>query len=195
MNEELIAEIREKALEDRVPIMEDPGIEFMVDYLVNSNITSLLEVGTAVGYSSIVFASAKPDLTIVTLEKDESRHLIAKENIRRANLEDRITPILTDAREFESEQMFDCLFLDGPKAHNQELLDRYLKNLKQDGVIIVDDVYFHGYVDDPSKIETRRLRSLVRKITKFKNDMLSSDLYDCEYYEVGDGVLIATRKK
>lgn len=103
--------------------------------------------------------------------------------------------MLTDAREFNLSQQFDCLFLDGPKAHNQQLLDLYLPNLKQDGYIIVDDVYFHGFIDHPETLKTKRLVPLVKKLSKFRNDMLNSEVYDCQYYQVGDGILIGRRRK
>lgn len=195
LNEKLIAEIKEKALADRVPIMEDEGLEYMVQYLKNHHIGSLLEIGTAVGYSSIVFASSNPEMKILTLEINEERYQIAQENIKRANLTDRITSVLTDARLYDTDEMFDALFLDGPKAHNKELLNHYLKNLKDDGVILVDDVYFHGYVDHPELLQTRRLKPLVRKLTAFRNDMLNSEEFDSEYLEIGDGLLIAKRRK
>ena len=195
INQELIEQIKQKALLDRVPIIEDEGLQFIVDFINEKDIKSMLEIGTAVGYSSICFASSQLDLTIVTLEKDQQRYNQAKNNISLAKLNDRINSVLTDAREFNLSQQFDCLFLDGPKAHNQQLLDLYLPNLKQDGYIIVDDVYFHGFIDHPETLKTKRLVPLVKKLSKFRNDMLNSEVYDCQYYQVGDGILIGRRRK
>lgn len=195
INQELIEQIKQKALLDRVPIIEDEGLQFIIDFINEKDIKSMLEIGTAVGYSSICFASSKQDLTIVTLEKDQQRYDQAKNNISLAKLNDRINSVLTDAREFNLSQQFDCLFLDGPKAHNQQLLDLYLPNLKQDGYIIVDDVYFHGFIDHPETLKTKRLVPLVKKLSKFRNDMLNSEVYDCQYYQVGDGILIGRRRK
>ncbi len=195
INQELIEQIKQKALLDRVPIIEDEGLQFIIEFINEKDIKSMLEIGTAVGYSSICFASSKLDLTIVTLEKDQQRYNQAKNNISLAKLNDRIDSVLTDAREFNLSQQFDCLFLDGPKAHNQQLLDLYLPNLKQDGYIIVDDVYFHGFIDHPETLKTKRLVPLVKKLSKFRNDMLNSEVYDCQYYQIGDGILIGRRRK
>ncbi len=194
MNANLIETIKQKALEDKVPIMEDESLKYVVSFLKENNITSLLEIGTAVGYSSICFASSNPKLRIVTLEIDEKRYNIAQKNISLANLEDRITAILTDAREYGLDEKFDVLFLDGPKAHNQQLFERYLKNLKDDGTIIVDNVYFHGYIDSPELIKKKRLRPLVRKLAKFREDMLNHPDFASEYLEIGDGLLICRRR-
>ncbi len=194
-NIELISEIKTEALENKVPIIEDDGLNYVLEFLKEKDIKSLLEIGTAVGYSSICFASSKSDLKIVTLEKDETRYKKALENIHKVNLEDRITAILTDAREFTLDQQFDCLFLDGPKAHNQQLLENYSRNLKKGGYIVVDDVYFHGFVDHPETLNTPRLKPLVKKLTKFRNDMLNSTEYESQYLEIGDGLLICRRRE
>ena len=195
MNEELISKIREKALNDGVPIMEDEGINYVRQFLKDNDVKSLLEIGTAVGYSSIVFASYCPDLHITTVEIDQQRHQTAVKNIEEAGLTDRITAVLANAREFECEEKFDVLFLDGPKAHNQQLLERFEKNLKEDGIIIVDDVYFHGFLDAQEDQIGKRLKPLVKKFKKFREDMLNSDKYESEYLQIGDGVMICRRRK
>ena len=195
MNRQLIETIKQKALSDKVPIMEDAGLNYVIAYLKDNNLSSLLEIGTAVGYSSICFASSNPKLKIVTLEKDEQRHNIAKENIRLAKLEDQIAAVLADAREYDLNDMFDVIFLDGPKAHNQQLFERYLKNLKAEGTVIVDNVYFHGFVDNPELLEKKRLKPLVRKLAKFRDDMLNHPDFESRYLEIGDGLLVCRRRK
>lgn len=195
MNRQLIETIKQKALSDKVPIMEDAGLNYVIAYLKDNNLSSLLEIGTAVGYSSICFASSNPKLKIVTLEKDEQRHNIAKENIRLAKLEDQISAVLADAREYDLNDMFDVIFLDGPKAHNQQLFERYLKNLKAEGTVIVDNVYFHGFVDNPELLEKKRLKPLVRKLAKFRDDMLNHPDFESRYLEIGDGLLVCRRRK
>ena len=191
----LIEKIKSEALRENVPIMEDEGLQYVINFLKEKNICSLLEIGTAVGYSSIYFASAKEDLHIVTLEKNEQRYQKALKNIKDVGLQDRIKAILTDARQFYLDEMFDCLFLDGPKAHNQQLLEMYTKNLKKGGYIIVDDVYFHGFIDNPEKLNTPRLKPLVKKLGKFRQDMLESKEYESIYLEIGDGLLICKRRE
>ncbi|MBO4219001.1 MAG: O-methyltransferase [Erysipelotrichaceae bacterium] len=195
MNEELIAQIRQKAREDGVPIMDDEGIDYVADFLKRSRVDSLLEIGTAVGYSAIVFASCSEDLHIVTLENDEQRYRQAVENIAEAGLKERITPILTDARQYHLEGKFRCLFLDGPKAHNAELLKIYQDNLTDDGIIIVDDVYLYGILDDPGRKIKRRLRPLVQKLRDFREGMLSDPAYESTYLQIGDGLLICKKRE
>lgn len=194
MNEVLISQIKEKALRDNVPIIEDPSLAYIINYLKENDINSMLEIGTAVGYSSICFASAKEDLHITTIEIDEFRYKVAKENIEKANLKNRINPILANAREFKLDGKYDCLFLDGPKAHNQQLLQMYEKNLNTNGIIIVDDVYFHGFIDGPIENVGKRLKPLVIKFKEFRENMLNNPKYDTRYLEIGDGLLICRKK-
>ena len=85
--------------------------------------------------------------------------------------------------------------MDGPKAHNQQLLERYLRNLKEDGIVIVDNMYFHGYIDNPELIKKKRLKPLVLKMAKFKEDMLNHPDFVSEYIEIGDGLLICKRRE
>ena len=195
MNEELIEQIKNQALQDGVPIMADEGIDYVKRFLRNSQVTSMLEIGTAVGYSSIVFASFVEGLRIVTLENDPERYRKAVENIARANLEDRITAINADARTYHLDEKFQCLFLDGPKAHNEELYKIYRDNLTDDGIIIVDDVYLYGILDDPQRKIKRRLRPLVTKLRNFREEMLSDPAYESEYLKIGDGLLICKKRE
>ena len=195
MNEELIAEIREKALADGVPIMEDESLDYVRRFLKENSVSSLLEIGTAVAYSSIAFASYVEDLNIVTVENDEERYRQAVSNIERAGLGGRITPILADARHYKLDGKFRCLFLDGPKAHNQELYKIYRDNLSDDGIIIVDDVYLYGILDDPNRKIKRRLRPLVKKLRDFRQEMLSDPAYESSYLQIGDGLLICKKRE
>ena len=146
------------------------------------------------GYSSICFCKDNDDVTVLSIEKDEDRYRQAVENIKAVGLEDRITVINADAREYEAEGMFDLIFLDGPKAHNAELMARYEGNLKEGGYFAIDDVYFHGYVDNPAPIRTRRMRAMVRKMTAFQNDLRNDPRYETTYIRTGDGILIAKKR-
>ena len=135
MDSRILEEIKRRALEDSVPIIEDDGLDFMVQFIENQHIQRILEIGTAVGYSSICFCNVSEDVTVLSIEKDEDRYRQAVQNIRAMNLENRITVVKADAREYETEEMFDMIFLDGPKAHNAELMARYEKNLRNGGYL------------------------------------------------------------
>lgn len=194
MCEEIIWEIKQKALDDRVPIMEDEGMDYLCRFLQENNVHTLLEVGTAVGYSSIMMAHSNPELRILTLEQDEERYTEAVYNIKRCHMEDRINAVCTNAREYDTDEMFDVIFLDGPKAHNQQLFERFEKNLNPGGYFIIDDVWFHGFIDNPELMRSKRLKKLVSKLKRFTDNMMNNSDYECTYLKIGDGVMIARRR-
>lgn len=194
MCEEIIWEIKQKALDDRVPIMEDEGMDYLCRFLQENNVHTLLEVGTAVGYSSIMMVHSNPELRILTLEQDEERYTEAVYNIKRCHMEDRINAVCTNAREYDTDEMFDVIFLDGPKAHNQQLFERFEKNLNPGGYFIIDDVWFHGFIDNPELMRSKRLKKLVSKLKRFTDNMMNNSNYECTYLRIGDGVLIARRR-
>lgn len=187
-------EIKRRALDGSVPIIEDDGLDFMVQFIENEHIKRILEIGTAVGYSSINFALISDEITVVSIEKDEDRYREALENIRKMNLEDRISVINADARQYDTDEKYDLIFLDGPKAHNAELMARYEKNLAEGGYFAIDDVYFHGYVDNPGPIRTRRMRAMVRKMAEFQKALMNDPKYETTYIRTGDGILIARKR-
>ncbi len=194
MCEEIIWEIKQKALDDRVPIMEDEGMDYLCCFLQENKVHTLLEVGTAVGYSSIMMAHCNPELRILTLEQDEERYAEAVYNIKRCHMENRIDAVCTNAREYDTDEMFDVIFLDGPKAHNQQLFERFEKNLNPGGYFIIDDVWFHGFIDNPELMRSKRLKKLVSKLKQFTDNMMNNSDYECTYLKIGDGVLIARRR-
>lgn len=192
---ELLEDMRREALAEGIPVMEDDGLEFLKQFISEKGIVRMLEVGTAIGYSAISFCLDNPELRIDTLEIDELRCQRALENIRKAGMEDRIHVHLTDARRYQCEDSYQLILLDGPKAHNGELLRRFQNNLEEGGFFVIDDVYFHGFIKNREAIRTRRLRTLVRKFDEFQKELRSDPEYECTDINIGDGLLIAERRR
>ena len=189
-----LKELREYALINDIPIMQDEGMEFLINFIVDKHINSVLEVGTAIGYSAIMMASANPKLKIVSIERDEARYLEALKNIKKFDLEDRINLIYKDALEVELDDEYDLIFIDAAKAQNRKFFERYEKNLKKDGTIITDNMNFHGLVNtDPSKIDSRNLRQLVRKVREYKEFLEENKSFKTEFLDIGDGLAISKR--
>jgi len=193
--EELLERIRKEALYEKLPIMDDDSLSFLADFISEQGITSLLEVGTCIGYSAIYLAMKNPQLRITTLEIDEERHQRAKKNVIMAGLQERINCICCDSRSWHTDEIYAAILLDGPKAHNRQLVLNYQNNLTEEGWLIVDDVYFHGFLDNPGVIRTRRLRTLVRKFEEFQKELEADPRYECTRLNIGDGLLLAKRGK
>ena len=189
-----ISVLKNKALEDNIPIMKDEGIEFLVDFIKKNNVKTILEIGTAVGYSAIKMASINSNIEITSIERDESRYNQAVENIRNMNLERRITLILDDALNVKIDKKFDLIFIDAAKGKNIEFFEKFKYNLHENGYIITDNLKFHGYVDmELSEIKSRNIRGLVRKIRKYVDFLKTNNDYKTEFYNYGDGISVSSK--
>ncbi len=190
-----IREIKKYALDNKVPIMVDEGIDFLTTFIIKHQINSVLEIGTAIGYSAIMMALANPNLKITTIERDRDRYLEAVKNIKKFELEDRITLVFNDALEVNIEGTFDLVFIDAAKGQNIRFFEKYEVNLKPHGYIITDNMNFHGLVDKvDAEIESRNLRGLVRKIRDYRTFLLNNSNYNVELLDTGDGIAIAEKK-
>ena len=194
----VIEQLREKAIADNIPIMQTEGLTFMCDRLNECQASSVLEIGSAIGYSAIFMALHVNDLKIDTIERDDVRYNEAVKNVNEFDLNDRITLHYADALEFDESllqhQPYDLLFIDAAKAQYQKFFEKYVGYVKEDGMIIVDNLDFHGMIFDIEHINNRNTKQLVKKIKRFKEWILNNDNYESEYYPVGDGIVLIRKK-
>lgn len=190
-----IREIKREALEENVPIMQDDTIDFITDYIGKKRIKKILEIGTATGYSAIMMALSDPEVTITTIEKDKDRYIKALKNIKKMDLEKRITLIFNDALEVKLKEKFDLIIIDAAKSKNLDFFKNFEKNLEITGSIITDNLNFHGYVkQDLEKIASKNIRGLVKKIRLYI-DFLDNNLkYKTKFYDLGDGISVTERR-
>ena len=190
-----IREIKRYALEENVPIMQDDAMDFITDYIVKNNVCKILEIGTAIGYSSIMMALSSPLVTIKTIEKDGDRYKEALKNIKKLDLENRITLIFNDALDVKLDEKFDLIIIDAAKSKNLEFFHNFERNLDTNGSIITDNLNFHGYVDkDLKDIPSRNVRGLVKKIRNYKEFLKNNPDYNTTFYDIGDGISVTERR-
>lgn len=186
--------IKVKALDNKIPIIRDEGISFIINYIKQNNVKNILEIGSAVGYSAIKMASVNKEIKVVTIEKDQNRYKEALNNIKNVSLEDQINLICGDALEIDITGEYDLIFIDAAKAQYKKFFLKYSKYLKEDGVIIVDNLKFHGFVENPDLTNNRNTKQLVRKIRDFSHWLNENDEYVTEFLDIGDGIAISKRK-
>lgn len=189
----MLEEIERYAHEERVPIMMKDGIEYLCNFIRDNNIKKILEIGSAIGYSAIKMALVSNDIEVITIEKDVSRYNIAIDNIKKFNLDKRINIILGDALETEVDGLFDLIFIDASKGNNINFFNKYSKNLSQNGIIVTDNLLFHGLVRDEGLIKTKNQRGIVRKIKQFIEFLDNNCEFETEYLDIGDGIAISRR--
>ncbi len=186
----MLEEIKNKAIIDKIPIMQDEGIEFLTNYIKNNNVKQILEIGTAVGYSSIKMALINKNINITTIERDEVRYKEAIANITKMNLNNQIKCIKGDALEIELNDKYDLIFIDAAKSQNIRFFEKYKCLLNKNGSIIVDNIYFHGVIhEDDSKL-SRNVRGIKRKILEFIDYINSQTEYENKIYSKGDGIMV-----
>ncbi|WP_407429319.1 O-methyltransferase, partial [Treponema sp.] len=186
--------IKNYAMQNEVPIMQDEGSEFICEYIKSHNVKSVLEIGTAIGYSSVRFAKISPEICVTTIEIDEERYNQAVKNVESNSLTSQITLIFGDALTEQIEGKFDLIFIDAAKAQYTKFFEKYKENLSENGVIITDNLSFHGMVEDLSLTNNYSTKKLVKKIRKYIDFLKNNEEFDTEFFKKGDGISISKKK-
>ncbi|MCI7332493.1 MAG: O-methyltransferase [Mollicutes bacterium] len=189
----LIKEIEEYGIKNNVPIMSEDTIETIKNIITVNEFHTILEVGTAIGYSTICFASTPGVTNITSIERDPIRSAIAVNNVKKSELKN-ITLRHTDALEIELNDKFDLIIIDAAKSQNMKFFNKFKDNLNEDGIIIIDNLSFHGYVNQTERIKSRNLRQMVNKIRKFIDFLNNNEEFTVKYIEVGDTLGVCKRK-
>ena len=187
-------ELEEYAKINNIPIMQKDGILYLINYIKENNIKNILEIGSAIGYSSIMMASINSDIRITTIERDKDRYDLAVFNIKKYNLDKQINIIYGDAVDTDITGMYDLIFIDAAKGKNIFFFEKYKNNLVKGGTIITDNLSFHGLVEDSDLVKTKNQRGIVNKIKNFISFLDNNEEFATEYIPVGDKIAISKRR-
>ena len=194
-SEDVLDTIEKEALESEVPIIRKDTqgyLRFLLEALKPKNI---LEVGTAVGFSAILFAR-HTDANIITMENYEPRIPVAKENFKRAGVEDRIRLIEGDAAESLNsiEGDFDFVFIDAAKGQYGVYLEKIMPHVHSGSVIVCDNILFDGNILESKYAVERRDRTIHKRLRDFIYDMCHDERFTTAILSVGDGLLLSVVK-
>lgn len=189
-----LLDIENYAKENNIPIMQKDGIEFLTNYIKEHNVKKILEIGCAIGYSAIRMCLVHDDISVVTVERDESRYKEAIKNIKEFNLEKRINVIFDDAFNVDLSDKFDLIFIDAAKSQYIKFFEKFKNNLSKNGVIVSDNLDFHGLVHkNLNQIESRNVRGIVRKLNNYIEFLNTNKEFKTDFYSIGDGIGISYR--
>lgn len=194
MNKQELKKIKQKALEEHIPIIMDDTLEVVDKILTKLKPKKILEIGTAVGYSAICFSEyLTEDGEIDTIERDEERIKEAKENIKKVGVEQKISIYEGDAVEIlpTLNNKYDMIFIDAAKGKYPFFLKEALRMLNEGGVILADNILYKGYV--MSDYNKHKQRTAVRNLREYIHDVTNNPKLETEILEVGDGLAITKK--
>lgn len=194
--EKILEQIKQEAILNNVPIILDDGLKMLISFINEIKAEKILEIGTAVGYSALCFSTIPSVKRIDTFERNDAMYKKALENIKKCQKEDTINSWFGDALEIDLKMLssdYDLLFIDAAKAQSQKFFERFLPFVKSNGLIIVDNMLFHGIKKTDPGI-SRNVRQLVTKIERFTNWIKNNEMFDVTFYDGGDGLAVIKRK-
>ena len=193
-NNEELEKVKQKALENHIPIVMDESLEVIKEILVKENPKRILEIGTAVGYSASQFAKYAKEAVIDTIELNEERYKEAKENIKNIGIDDRINIYLGNAVEIlpTLNDEYDVIFIDANKGKYPVFLQEAIRLSKKGSIIIADNILYKGYV--MSDYNNHKQRTAVRHLREYIKETEENEKLDTKILEVGDGLAISVVK-
>lgn len=196
-NTKLIKDMRAYASKEKVPIIQDEGLAFLLFLIKVKKVKRILEIGTAIAFSAINMAMMNEDIEIDTIERNEEMYNEAVKNVKKAKMTDRIHLHFGDALDIDTTDFikeYDLIFIDAAKAQYIKFFTMYEKYLASDGFIFTDNLLFHGLVNHTEKIESKNLKSLVLKIENYNEWLANNKDYDTSFFSLGDGIAVSVKK-
>lgn len=194
LNKKELYKIKQKALDEHIPIIMDDTLKVIQDLLINIKPNSILEIGTAVGYSAICFSEYLKEGGIIdTIEKDQKRVSEAKINIIKTEVVNKINILNGDAVEIlpTIEKKYDVIFIDASKGKYPFFLNQALRLIHKGGYIIADNILYKGYV--MSDYNKHKQRTAVRNLREYIKEITENKLLETNILEVGDGLAISKK--
>ena len=195
MNKQELEKIKQKALEDQIPIIMDDTLAVMEKYLIEMKPERILEIGTAIGYSAMCFTKFLAEKGCIdTIEREEERVKEAKENIKKVGVEDKIRIYEGDAVEIlpTLHEKYEAVFIDAAKGKYPFFLKESLRMIKPNGIIFADNILYKGYV--MSDYNKHKQRTAVRNLREYLKEVSENPNLETEILEVGDGLAVSRVK-
>ncbi|CAD7359585.1 O-methyltransferase [Staphylococcus schleiferi] len=189
--------LRSIAEKNNVPIIDQLSLDLIKQLIRIHNSKHILEIGSAIGYSAMQFASVNSDIQITTIERNEAMIQEAKANIENLGYQSQIRLIEADATgalELVNDQSYDMIFIDAAKAQSQRFFEIYSPLLREKGVIITDNVLYHGFVANIDVVKSRNVKQMVKKVQKYNAWLSQREDYSTNFVHMDDGLAISIKE-
>ena len=184
--------MKKYAKDNNVPIIMDESFEYIKKYARENNVKTILEIGTAIGYFACSISSSN-NVTVTTIEKNIEMYELALANVNACKLSDKVEIIYGDALETHLEKKYDLIFIDAAMGQYIKLFEKFKTNLNIGGVIVCDNMNFHGFINDIENIKSRNLRGLAVRTKRFREFLENNNEFDSKIINIGDGISISKR--
>lgn len=192
---ENLKELVDYAETNRVPIVSQDVARFIELLLKIIKPKNILEIGSAIGYSSLIMSKAS-DANILTIEKDEETFKVLKENLKKYDTDNKIKAINDDAintlKSMDKEEKFDFCFIDANKSQYEEYLNLVYDLTRDNALILIDNILFRGYVAKDE--DNKRYRTIIKNLKKFIEDVKSDKRFTASLLTVHDGLLLLRKE-
>lgn len=190
----MMQSLYKQAKEDRVPILLDEAAKVIDSWLFLLKPDRILEVGAAVGYSAIRMALVSPNSKIDTIEKDPERAREARSNIQQFELVGQIVLHEGDALELipEMTEEYDLVFIDAAKGQYGRFFEDSIKLIRPGGVVICDNMLFHGFVE--AEEVPKRYRTMIKKLKAFHETLRNHPDLETRILSIDDGISISVKR-
>ena len=181
--------LKKACIEKHIPIIRDKTLD-LINLIINDNkFSSILEIGTAYGYSSYAFSLNENVKRIITVEKNVENYVLACEYLRDIK---KVNIINSDAILFNPDRKFDLIFIDGAKSHQELMFEHCQKFLNDNGIIVVDNIYLKKF--ENREVLSKNQRRLLTKVKEFETWLLSKQGWDIKIINIDDGIAICKKK-
>ncbi len=195
MNDIELEKLKQKGLNEHIPIIMDDTLEKIKEILLEEKPKRILEIGTAIGYSACQFAKyTTNDCRIDTIELDNERAKNAIINIEKVGFKDRINVMIGNAVDIlpSINEKYDIIFIDAAKGKYPIFLEESLKLINKNGLILADNILYKGYV--MSDYNKHKQRTAVRHLREYIKEITENENMDTQILEIGDGLSITRIK-
>lgn len=192
--ESFLVQLEEFAQENNIPIIHPEVAEFMRVILKIKDSKNILEIGTAIGYSSIVMSTSIKEGNIITIERQENMVKLANKNIEKAGIKN-IEIKHGEAKDIlpKLNKKFDFIFIDAAKGKYMEFLPYCINMLEDKGIILSDNVLFKGMVANDDLV-VRRKKTIVTRMREYLDHISNHSELTTSIIPIGDGVALSYKE-
>ena len=191
-----IEELRVYAEENQVPIVDKLALD-MIKQLIRMNHTkNILEIGAAIGYSSMQFSSVANDIHVTTIERNEDMIALARNYFQEYGYNEQIRLIEGNALETYqqvNDREYDMIFIDAAKAQSKKFFQLYTPLLKKGGIVVTDNVLYHGFVSNIDVVRSRNVKQMVKKVQQYNEWLMEQSQFTTNFINMDDGLAISIK--